>query len=40
VFDHSHAVLGGHNPMGSARLVAMQAALVMDGSIGGNRHCV
>jgi len=40
VFDHSHAVLGGHNPMGSGRLVAMRTALVIDGRMGGNRHCL
>lgn len=40
VFDHSHAVLGGHNPMGGGRLVAAQNALVIDGGIGGNRHCL
>jgi len=40
VFDHSHAVLGGHTPVGSARLTAAQNALVIEGSIGGNRHCL
>lgn len=40
VFDHSHAVLGGNPPVGSARLTAMQNALVIDGGIGGNRHCL
>jgi len=40
LFDHSHAVLGGHNPMGSARLTAARNALVIDGGIGGNRHCL
>jgi hypothetical protein len=40
VFDHSHAVLGGNPPVGSARLTAMQNALVIDGRVGGNRHCL
>ena len=40
VFDHSHAVLGGNPPVGSARLIAMQNHLVIDGGLGGNRHCL
>jgi hypothetical protein len=40
VFDHSHAVLGGNPPMGSARLTIARNALVIDGGIGGSRHCL
>lgn len=41
-FDHSHAVLGGthHGVPGLSRLALAASSLVMDGSIGGNRHCL
>jgi hypothetical protein len=42
MFDHAHAVLGGQGQklMGSARLEAMQNALVIDGGVGGRPHCL
>ncbi len=42
VFDHSHAVLGGahHCTPGLPRLAQMASSLVIDGAIGGNRHCL
>jgi hypothetical protein len=42
VFDHSHAVFGGthHGITGESRLGAISGALVIDGSSGGNKHCL
>jgi hypothetical protein len=42
VFDHSHVLFGGthHGITGIARLTAAETSLVIDQSIGGNRHCL
>jgi len=40
VFDHSHCLLSATNPNGIACLARAQQSLVIDGSIGGSRHCL
>lgn len=42
VFDHSHVLFGGthHGATGVTRLTGAEACLVIDGSLGGNRHCL
>jgi hypothetical protein len=40
VFDHSHVLLSGTNPLGSQRLTTARNSLVIDGGMGGNRHCL
>lgn len=40
VFDHSHCLLSGSPPLGSQRLARAETSLVVDGSIGGGRHCL
>src|SRR5579862_4927497 len=40
VFDHSHCLFSGTDPQGLARLSAADGSLVIDGSLGGTRHCL
>jgi hypothetical protein len=40
VFDHSHALLGAGAGAGIGRLDRLRDALVVDGTGGGNRHCL
>lgn len=40
VFDHSHCLLSGTHPQGKDRLTSCQTELVIDGGLGGNRHCL
>jgi|SRR5665213_1914257 len=40
VFDHSHVLLSGTAPQGKERLLRAEASLVVDGSLGGNKHCL
>ena len=40
IFDHSHVLFSGTQPSGIQRLQLARAALVIDASLGGNRHCL
>ncbi len=40
VYDHSHALLGASAGAGLTRFNAMAGSIAIDGSHGGNRHCL